>query len=394
MNENGFIISSTEWPEAPRGRTACRALPHRLLLLLLLMLSIFTSESAFADGSLEVMNGTSIPLTLLQLNGGTLGTQKPGEDRIYALPEGEVALSATRPDGSVYIDARLNIHSGALTRWAITPLEGRLEVRNNTAQALSVEVNEQVMGEVDVGKSLLLEGLRPGKLLLLARSLSGVTVQRTILELSPSGKQVWALGQDGNEGAGVPVLRVRNFSGERVDLFVNGTFRQPVSPGDSAVLVGFTPGELGVVARKAGSSEVVAETQLTFAGGELKTWTVPSPTGLKAVVEVNNRTPVALKICVDGAFCLKLKPQTRLQYDALTTGRHVLQAYHFTTGQLVDELDTTLAGGTPYQWDIEPTAATQAAPPARSKKALAKKSPPRAAPEEWPVATGEIRWKS
>lgn len=343
------------------------------LLWLGMLLSILFPSWAMADGSLEALNVTHIPLDLRLSTGQLLGTHAPGQARLYTLPEGDVGITALRPDGSVYVDVHIKISAGGLTRWEITPMEGILDVRNNSSKHVFIEINEQTMGEVEAGKALKLEGIRPGRLLIQAVDEKGALVQRTVLELMPAGTQVWILGQEGNAAAGIPVLRVRNFSGERALVLVNGESRLELAPGELSTLVGFNPGEVSVVAQRPSSHEPLSEIKLQFNGGETKTWTIPSPTGLKAIVEVNNQTAVPLKICVDGAFCLKLKAKARLQYDAISTGRHVFQAYQFGTETLIDSLDATISGGNPYQWDIESRtpvpATTPDKAPAKSTKA-------------------------
>lgn len=334
----------------------------RLVPLLLLFLALVSGLEALrggssgvamaAGGTVTVVNRTVIPLQISDTKDHPLAMVGPARSTVIPAPPGRYTLRASRLDGSLYLEATLIVNTKKTVTWDILPTESVLEIRNRTTQDVMIELDGQPLVEVAAGGTQRVDGIRPGSRQLTAIH-NGLPVAKVVAEFVKQDTYLWSLGQTGNPEAGIPVLRVRNFSGQKVRILVNGQRRIDIGPADSAALVGINPGEIKVEALSVRDGSSIASAMVPLAAGQTVVWEVAGKEGKRAAVEVRNQTDKVLKVCVDGSFCLRIKPKSSTQYDSLAPGRHTFQAYDLATDRLVDALEADLLPIAPYEWTVE-----------------------------------------
>jgi len=323
----------------------------RLIPLVLLLLVWHVGQAREGGGTVTVVNRTVIPLQITDRQDLVLTQVAPTRSVVIPAPLGRNTFRAQRLDGSLYLEATVVVNTRSSVVWDILPTEAVLEVHNQTTKDVLIEVDGQPLVEVMAGKTLRIDGIRPGSRHLTASN-EGIPMAGTVAELVKHDTYVWSLGQPGHQDVGIPVLRVRNFSGQPVRIVINGQRRIDLSPADSAALVGIKPGEVKVEAQALRSGATVARETLTLIAGQTFVWEVAGPEGKRATVEVKNQTGKALKVCVDGTFCLRIKPRSSARYDALAPGLHTFQAYDLATDRLLEALEADLTSRAPYEWTV------------------------------------------
>jgi hypothetical protein len=329
-------------------------LSHHRPQVIALIIALFVALSGAvhaAGGSVTVVNHTVIPLQITDAAEKPIVQVGSARSQVIPSPPGRRTFRALRLDGSLYLEATVVVKPKGTVVWEIVPIEAVLDIRNNTTRDVTIEVDGQPLADLKAGASMRMDGIRPGARQLTARS-GETRVATTVAQLTRRDTYVWNLGQPGNADAGIPVLRVRNFSGQAVKIFVNGRSRITLYPAESSALVGIAPGPVQVEARALKTGAAVAKSSLNLARGQTFVWEVAGPEGSRATLEVRNRMRHPLKVCVDGAFCLQVRPESAIQYDDLAPGRHTFQAYALETDRLVEAIDADLVAGNPYQWDV------------------------------------------
>lgn len=327
---------------------------HRFYLFILLLglglvWALFRPWGALG-GTVQVTNSAPVPVQIVDSAAGALANLEAGATATVAMPDGDRALRAITPDGSVYSAVVIRVGAKGSPRWEILNNQATLEVRNRSGAAVTIVVDDQPLGECPSLATLRLESLRPGLRELRAIS-EGETVATVAAQLTPGDVYVWRLDPLGITGAGVSLLRVSNFSGGPVDVFVAGLKRVRVQPGDSAAMVGIPEGDVTVEARRPDGARVDSAV-LAFGPETLHRWMVTGADGGRAVVEVVNDGPRAIKVCVDGSYCLRVGAYARIQYDEVTPGPHSFQAYDLLAGTLLQTGDLEATVGTPFRWVV------------------------------------------
>lgn len=335
-------------PPSPGARPLGRVFGPWLGLLLLL---VTLMPSLGWAGEVLVSNRTVLPLRIVDAAGVDHGVVGAGLSMVVVMPAGTHTLNASRLDGGPYASRALTVPEQGGPTWQILPVEGILQVINQSSKAVEIRVDGQTLVELAPSGTARLDGIRAGQRALEAWS-GDLLVASKLAEIGENSVFVWRLEQTAATGSGVTLLRVANFAGQPVDLYLQGDRRARVFPGDSVAMVGIPTGKVKLEARTT-SGQPLAETQFETRGGEALKWTVTGPDGGRAVLEVVNETSNDLRVCVDGAWCLRVNAGKSVQYDAVRPGLHSLQAYGFKDGRLIEGADLELGVGIPYRWIIE-----------------------------------------
>jgi len=205
---------------------------------------------------------------VVTVDGRRLGRVFGHEEQTFLdLTEGAHHIVAATAEGGLTVADDLELAAGTLDSWTVRFTGARLEVVNDTAEAVRLSIDGAARGIIEAGGTWTSSDEQPGLRVVTATSVLSRHPWQTALELSTASPTQWRLGTSG------ATLRVDNRTGETVTVSLDGHAPQTIPAGGIADIADLPVGAVAPTAVGADSgSRYAAELQL--GASQRYTWTI------------------------------------------------------------------------------------------------------------------------
>lgn len=232
---------------------------------------------------------------------------------------------------------------------------GFLRITNYTNEKIDIRKNGISWISIPSQRSILIKDLG-FEAIDLEGWLSDTLISKVRISCHPDVEVNWHIGEPISQGLGIPPICVKNYSDETILIYVDHQMRDKILPGESISISHNVEGVFCIEAKKE-NGFVISTIQRFLSPSVEQNWIVTGGVKAGAIVFVNNKTGMRLRVVLDSDIEKIIEPNSSQSFVGVPSGFHVLTAfgipYEKSDEKIIDKMEAFLEVFQSYDWDIE-----------------------------------------